>query len=195
MAEEKRIEEEWRVIDDFPNYEVSNLGRVKRTTTYIGTPLHRLLNPFVNQGGFRCVVLSDRGRRGIKRVARLVANAFIPNPKRHTIVFHKDGDLKNDRASNLKWISMKKFFELTGIGNRISEGRKIPVTATDVVTCTTRTFPSLIDAVAWLKVLGGKKDAAPSHICECCRGRIKSAYGYSWEYAEDDEYDGTPEVD
>ena len=69
----------------------------------------------------------------------------------------------------------------------MSEERMIPVIGTDVVTCTTRTFPSLIDAVAWLKVLGGKKNASPSHICECCRGRLKTAYGYSWEYAEEDE--------
>lgn len=69
----------------------------------------------------------------------------------------------------------------------MSEERMIPVVATDIVTCTTRTFPSLIDAVTWLQVLGGKKNASPSHICECCRGRLKTAYGYSWEYAEEDE--------
>ena len=133
------------------------------------------------------VNLSDRGHHRSKRISRLVAKAFLPNPDGLQVVLHKDGDILNDRLDNLQWVSRQEFSSLSSNGRKISEARKIPVVGTDVVTCTTRTFPSLIDAVAWLKVLGGEKNAAPSHICECCRGRLKTAYGFSWSYADEEE--------
>ena len=180
--------EQWRTIEQFPNYSVSNLGRVKRVLTCTGKKLgEHVMTPYIGWGGARMVNLSDRKRRCAIRISRLVAKAFIPNPKNLEVVLHKDGDLLNDRMDNLQWVSWKDFPTLSGNGRKISEGRKVPVVGTDVVTATTRVFPSLLDAVAWLKVLCGEKNAAASHICECCRGRIKSAYGFSWRYAEEEE--------
>ena len=200
MSEEPSVNEEWRKIEEwktieaFPNYAVSNLGRVKRILTCTGKPIEdRVLSPYIGWRGARMVNLSDKGRHHSLRIARLVATAFLPNPDRRRVVLHKDGDILNDRLDNLQWVSRQEFPSLSSHGRKISEARKIPVTGTDVVTCATRTFPSLVDAVAWLKVLGGEKNASSSHICECCRGRLKTAYGYSWEYAED-EY-GSDEVD
>ena len=34
----------------------------------------------------------------------LVAQYFIPNPKRYKYVEHRDGDYSNNRKSNLKWV-------------------------------------------------------------------------------------------
>ena len=185
MAEALNVVEEWRTIDTFPNYAVSNLGRVKRILTQTGKSLgDRVLSPYIGWGGARMVNLSDRGRHRSMRISRLVATAFLPNPDGLQIVLHKDGDIMNDRLDNLQWVSRREFFSISNNGRKISEGRKIPVMGTDVVTCTTRTFPSLVDAVSWLKS-NGCENAAPSHVCECCRGRIKSAYGYSWAYAEE----------
>ena len=188
QANEQMIDgERWRSIPGFPDYAVSDKGNVKRATTLTGKRIDRLMRPFIGVRGHRCVVLSERGKRTLRRVGILVATAFIPNPHGRRIVLHKDLNPLNDYADNLKWVTMGEFMDATNLGHRISEGRKIPVVATDIVTCTQRTFPSLIDAVAWLKVLCGEKNAAPSHICECCRGRIKTAYGYEWSYAEEDE--------
>ena len=71
--------EEWLPIDDFPAYCVSNLGNVKRTATITGKPLDRVLRPTLREG-YRVVVLCDRGRRIIRRIGRMVAKAFLPNP-------------------------------------------------------------------------------------------------------------------
>jgi hypothetical protein len=43
-------------------------------------------------------------------------------------------------------------------------------------------FPSLSSAVLWLKKQGHSK-ARDSAICMACRGKLKSAYGYTWGYA------------
>ena len=195
MTEDLNIIEEWRAIEAFPNYAVSNLGRVKRILTQTGKSLgDRVLSPYIGWGGARMVNLSDRGRHRSMRISRLVATAFLPNPDGLQIVLHKDGDLMNDRLDNLQWVSRREFFSISSNGRKISEGRKIPISATDVVTAKTRVFRSLVDAASYLKSIGHEK-AAPSHICECCRGRIKSAYGFLWSYCEEDEEDGTPEAD
>lgn len=178
--------ERWRSIPGFPDYAVSDKGNVKRTTTLTGKRIDRLMRPFVGVRGYRCVVLSERGKRTLKRVGILVATAFIPNPHGRRIILHKDLNPLNDAADNLKWVSSKKFFELTGIGNRISEGRKIPVRAEEIKTGEVRTFPSLVDAVDWLHDEMDVVNAAPSHICECCRDRLKSAYGFSWNYCKEE---------
>lgn len=180
--------EVWKTYAKLPAYEVSTLGNVRNAKR------KKLLSPFRIDGGSRIVNLYVKGGRRSVRVARMVAETFIPNPQNLPLVGHVDGNTGNDTVENLKWMTRLQISFIPAIRARMG-GKMKPVVATDIVTCTTRIFPSMVDAVTWLKVLCGEKNAAPSHICECCRGRIKSAYGYEWSYAEEDEYDGTPEVD
>lgn len=42
-----------------------------------------------------------------------------------------------------------------------------------------KTFGSLIDASKYLNI------NKSCHICSCCKGRLKSAYGYIWEYYDE----------
>ena len=179
--------EEWRKIEEFPNYAVSNLGRVKRILTCKGKPLEgRVLSPYVGWGRSRMVNLSDKGVSHTMRISTLVAKAFLPNPNSLQVVVHKDGNILNDNMDNLQWVSRSELSSLSSNGKKISESRKIPVIATDPVTSNVKVFPSLIDAVSYLKSIGHEK-AAPSHICECCRNRLKSAYGFRWSYVKEEE--------
>ena len=62
------IDEEWRSIIGYVNYQVSNLGRVRNTKTT------RLLTANISSGGY--VKLSKEGVGTNHLVHRLVANAF-----------------------------------------------------------------------------------------------------------------------
>lgn len=188
MSEEPSVNEEWRTYQKLPAYEVSTLGNVRNAKR------KNLLSPFRIEGGSRIVNLYVKGGRRSVRVARMVAETFIPNPQNLPLVGHVDGNTGNDAVENLKWMTRLQISFIPAIRARMG-GKMKPVEGTDIVTCTTRTFPSMVDAVAWLKVLGGEKNAAPSHICECCRGRLKTAYGYSWEYVEEEDEYGSVEVD
>lgn len=94
------MEEKWKTIKEFKNYEVSNMGRV-RSKRRMGTNGGILVAKECN--GYLKVKLVDKGKRKNYRVHRLVAEAFIPNPKKLPQVNHKDENRTNNRVENLEW--------------------------------------------------------------------------------------------
>lgn len=94
------MEEEWRPVKGYEGlYEVSNMGRVK--SLHYGKS--RILKQITNTNGYMAVDLHKDGTRSPKRVHRLVATAFIPNPHNKPEVNHKDGNKKNNTVDNLEW--------------------------------------------------------------------------------------------
>lgn len=177
MSEETSTSEEWRTYVKLPTYEVSNLGNVRNAKR------KKLLSPFRIDGGSRIVNLYVKGGRRYVRVARMVAETFIPNPQNLPLVGHVDGDTGNDAVENLKWMTRIQISFMPAIRARMG-GKMKPVEGTDILTGETRTFPSMVDAAEWLKENGHPK-AAPSHICDCCLERLVKAYGYVWKYAKE----------
>lgn len=53
--------------------------------------------------GYATCGLSENKKLIYHLVHRLVANAFIPNPKNHPQINHIDGDKTNNHVSNLEW--------------------------------------------------------------------------------------------
>lgn len=98
--------EEWRVVDGFPDYEVSNLGRAR---SWRGRgPCGRrskptLLKPIVNSYGYiKCGLYGDSGRVQLESVHKLVAHAFLgPRPPGHQVRHSPSPDPKNNRVTNL----------------------------------------------------------------------------------------------
>lgn len=98
--------EEWRPVLGYPGYDVSDHGRVrhyiKRYKTYA------LLTPHPNaKSGRLYIALTDGNKWKNLNLARVVAHAFIEGQnEEHNTVNHKDGDVSNNCAGNLEWISM-----------------------------------------------------------------------------------------
>lgn len=101
---------EWRKI--FKNYEVSNYGDVKSLS--YKTP--KLLRKYYSKDGYIQYSLYINGKQFRTGAHRLVALAFIPNPKNKETVNHKDGNKHNNYYKNLEWMSrseqMKHAYEL-----------------------------------------------------------------------------------
>lgn len=110
-------EELWLPVCGFENsYEVSFLGRVRSLDRKVfsgyasnGTKRFRLakgrvLKPLLNSDGYLRVMF---GRKN-KKIHRLVAAAFLRNPKNLPCVNHKDGDKHNNKVENLEWCTYKE---------------------------------------------------------------------------------------
>ena len=59
----------------------------------------------INNAGYREVVISHKSQKKYVLVHRLIAENFIPNPKKYRTVNHKDGNKLNNNVNNLEWCS------------------------------------------------------------------------------------------
>lgn len=100
--------EEWRVIDKFPDYEVSNYGRVRSYKRIRGLEIPHIMIPKLNRLGYQYLTLVDsNNRKRSATVHRLVALAFIPNSSNLPCVNHKDENKTNNRINNLEWCTQE----------------------------------------------------------------------------------------
>ena len=97
------MEEIWKDIKGYENkYQVSNQGNV-RSLNYNHTEKPRNLKLKINKYGFAEVKLSKNNKTKDFMVARLVAEAFIPNPENKPQIMHISKDGTNNNVTNLKW--------------------------------------------------------------------------------------------
>lgn len=100
--------EQWVKIEDFPNYAVSDHGRVRRIVPDRGRPCG-IIAGGVDKDGYRHVGLRRDGVRYCRRVHRLVCTAFHgPPPSPHHLAAHNDGSRVNNRPDNLRWATTKE---------------------------------------------------------------------------------------
>ena len=90
-------------------YYVSYDGQVGRKKKHHNQ--FKILKPFPNHKGYLMVKMYDKstGRKRTVPVHRLVANTFIGDkPGKDYQVNHIDGNKKNNRITNLEWVTCKE---------------------------------------------------------------------------------------
>jgi HNH endonuclease/NUMOD4 motif len=162
--------EEWRDIDGFPMYEVSNLGRVRRKA--------QVLKPGKIPSGHLTVALcSGSGRPKSMYVHRLVASAFVTNNEGRKLVNHRNGNPSDNRLSNLEWVTHSE----NNTHGYQSNGRRTPherkVLAIDANGVWVISFRSGADAA---KVMG-----VTTHAIWSAVRRGGTCRGYRWIRYED----------
>ena len=121
----------WKDIEGYEGYyQVSNLGRVRSLDRMIGWRFGvkqfkkgTLLKPKKTRG-YDCVGLSINRHSSYKRIHRLVAIAFIPNPDNLPQINHKDNNPHNNKADNLEWCDAKYNCNYGDHNKKLSEAGK-----------------------------------------------------------------------
>lgn len=97
--------EQWKQIKDFPDYYVSNIGRVKSLKRK--TPI--ILRQSEYSNGYLFVLLYNKERKKSYSVHRLVLETFNPVDNMEFLqVNHKDCNRKNNILENLEWLTPKE---------------------------------------------------------------------------------------
>ena len=97
-------DEEWKVVEEFPDYVVSSNGRVTRVVKAKNNQKPRYLG-FTNLKGYQGVALFKDNKKHIRQIHHLVLEAFIsPRPKGHE-TNHINADRSDNRVENLEWVT------------------------------------------------------------------------------------------
>jgi hypothetical protein len=167
----------WKQIEDYENYEVSNLGNVRNNKT------NRVLKAY-NRGGYYCVGLSKKSKLKTYNVHRLVAQTFIQNIDNNPQVNHKDKNSLNNNVNNLEWVTNKEnsIHRSNGVTQTTNQNLEIyridPIT-NDIL----EKYNSIVDAANWVisQNLTTNFNSVSSSISCSVRGIYKSSFGFKWE--------------
>lgn len=116
-------DEYWVTAPGYPNYAVSNQGRVMRTEKSKGTKPGKILKPKVTSQGYWEYTLRRDGAHHYVRAHRLVCEAFHGPPGLATpFACHKDDNPSNNCAYNVYWGSRQENAKDAIINNRYLRG-------------------------------------------------------------------------
>lgn len=146
-------------------YQVSNLGRVKSLENS-KTRKEKILKPEIRTG-YYSVNLCKNGKQKHIRIHRLVAEAFIDNPKKLPMVNHKDENKLNNHAENLEWCD-------TTYNTHYSRHQDLSIYCFDL----DEYFKSASEAAV-------HTGTCRTSIVKACRGQLNSAGGKLWCYSKD----------
>lgn len=104
-------DEIWKVIDNTDgNYLVSNYGRVKSYCDYKA----KIIKEQITSKGYIRVAIVQYGKKMNKYAHKLVAEAFLERPtdNKEYQVHHLDSQQRNNKASNLKYLSIEEHIKI-----------------------------------------------------------------------------------
>lgn len=194
--------EEWKDVVGYEGlYQVSNLGNVRMLehyTPYVKGSVMKIpaKNLYIGwSNGYRTVWLCKNKIRKLKKVHRLVAEAFIPNPENKPCIDHINTIRHDNRIENLRWATYKengnnkntKANLSNSLQGKAKSNRK-PIVQLDKYGSYITEFPC---ASVACNILNYKKTSLP-HIIECCKGLRKTSNGFKWLYKKDYESMNNP---
>ena len=133
------------------------------------------LKPVADVRGYLKVNLFKDGMMKTYRIHRLVADAYIPNPENLPQINHRDENKTNNCLQNLEWCDAKYNTNYGTRNEKASNSRKKPILQFDLNGNFIREWQNATDV--------GRE--VNGRICNCLKGRYKTACGFVWKYKDD----------
>lgn len=171
--------ETWKDIEGFEGlYKISDEGHV------YSVRCKKLLKLIPNQDGYFEVCLANNGKNVYRRVCRLVAIAFIPNPNNLPQVNHIDENKQNDKVYNLEWCSSKY---------NVNHGTAIKRSRQSYKSKSHKNWRKVIclnDGKVYASVTLCAKayDGTPWGVHSICKGTRKTHRGKTFEFYDPDKH-------
>ena len=178
------------------HYKVSDFGRVcsLQRKISVGNGGWRILQPKIlhsypiKLGNYTryCVSLWKDNSVSKKKIHRLVAEAFIPNPENYSEIDHIDTDTSNNRINNLRWCNRKMNANnpITIENSRHARlGKPIQKLQKPIVQLLNGSLIRIFPSIKSTTEIGFNKN----QISLCCNNLRKSHKGFQWMFLSDYE--------
>lgn len=184
--------ETWKTYPEYPFIQGSSLGRVRTVDRYVKVKGHgiRLVKGHIlkqrDNKGYLQVQFSVNGKKVDRKIHRLVAQTFIPNPDNLPEVNHIDCDPTNNCVDNLEWISHQEniaYRDKLGHIARHNKPKK-PVITVNLKTLEVLRFESRREAGRQLGISNGS-------INSVLTGQYRQANGYWFTNADENAVEST----
>lgn len=143
--------------------------------------------PSLSSCKYLVVDMYKNGKRKTELLHRLIATTFIDNPMNYSDVNHIDGDKLNNSIENLEWRNrsqnIQHSYDFLGRKEKMNwksgsaNGKSKKVVMIDNLGNKVKTFDCIMDIERELGI-------SNSSVCQCLKGKYKTAGGYKWEYAK-----------
>lgn len=159
--------ERWAAIQGFPNYLVSNLGRIKNVK------FNRVLNPSLSKkNGYLRVNLCSDNKCVTKLVHKLVVDGFIGEIPNGLEINHIDGIKTNCKIENLELVTPSE-----NVRHAFKIGLRRPTYKKVMCVENGKIFKSLKEAAE-------KMGVNRTHVSMVISGKAPSAKGYHFEIVD-----------
>ncbi len=165
--------EAWKDIPGYEGlYRVSDKGRVYSIVT------KKILKHFISSNGYCVVRLYKNGSTQNYKVHRLVLIVFKPKGLFDgNYCNHKDSNKQNNTVQNLEWVTQRENIIYGFMQGNTHSTKKRKVYKVDKETDEIlETYDSIAEAARDNNII-------KQEIGHCCQGKVKSYYGYKWQYA------------
>ena len=197
--EEKKTNEQWRQVQGYPCYYVSDKGQVMSLRN---PKKPKILRQGKGKGGYLHVTLitGDKYGKGEKknfRVNRLVALTFIRNehPDKRRDVGHWDSNPANNSAENLYWCTPKENANNPITLQRNRDARPEAVKKTSKAIYVYDEELNQVSAFTSTASASRELNTSQGNIASCCTGALPRYMGRIWSYIQLNDISEREEVE